>query len=48
VSNSTDGASTNLIAKPDKDTNTQKENYRLLSLMTVNVKILNKIPANQI
>jgi hypothetical protein len=38
-------ATITLIPKPQKDP-TKKDNFRLISLMNINVKILNKILAN--
>ena len=47
LTNSFYEATITLVPKADKN-NTKKENYRTISLMNTDAKILNKILANQI
>ena len=41
-------ATITLMPKPEKDNNNKKENYKPISLMNIDTKILNKILANRI
>jgi hypothetical protein len=41
-------ASIAFIPKPEKHTTTKKGNYRTISSINIDVKILNKLPENQI